>query len=156
MNFDPDRHKKSRWRNFEFFDGSVLGMLVGVVFALLLVWALDSDLTQEIENKIFDIVAFLVAIFAAFVALGGVLMQLRAQSDLEEKRRKDELEGEAAALSFTLVHVMKMSQKGIQELVGKDFLDLNLWVSVEMEVSETQLSSIKSAIRLTHGKERHG
>lgn len=101
-------------KNFRNFP---LGLFLGCVLTLLLVWALDSDLSEGVERTIVNMFGAFVGLLAATLALAGVLTNIENQNSITERNRSQDLAAWRSVLPIALSNLIAISKDGMHAAV---------------------------------------
>ena len=141
-----------KWvRNIKF--GFTGGLAIVVLATLVFFWAVDPGLRPVSQSEAVSYFAVLMTLFAAMVAYSGVLRQIGHQQEVEDQRRKAELEAERAALPLALSRICEISRRGIQDVIGHDEVHQPL-APESLSLEATHTESIKAVIKMSNSQVR--
>jgi hypothetical protein len=106
--------------DIKFLKNFPFGMFVGSVIVLMLCWAFDADIREGLSKFYTFVFSALIGLFAASVALSGVLASLDHQSKLREEDRKRKLFAARAVLPQALSDMCEVARRGMlnSEIAG--------------------------------------
>ncbi|UWQ10478.1 hypothetical protein K3X41_11280 [Aliiroseovarius crassostreae] len=115
----------------EILKNTALGMFAGVVISTAFYLALDNNYSSELKENLAHGLTIVVTLFAAGLALAGVLATIQAQAKQEEDRRTKSLQAAKATLPLALSQLISISRRGIEIC-----LDINCQDSTTTELLE--------------------
>lgn len=132
------------------------GAWVGVSATLVLAWALDSSISLELQRFYVFLFSASVSLFAAAVALVGVLSNIEHQNEVSAHKRSRRLAAVRATMPSALAQLSTTFQKAaafsqewnrfIEEYGADDFRQLSL---KEIALDEATVSVLREILELT-------
>ena len=88
-----------------------LGLLLGWIAALLLVWVIDGEANDQIARNWTYLFTVVASLTAASIALSGSLAAISSQNDNLAKARNDDLRSARAVLPLVISELYQMSER---------------------------------------------
>ena len=99
--------------NKEFLKNFPFGVFAGAIIVLMLCWAFDADIQEDMTRFYTFVFSALIGLLAASVALSGVLASLHQQATLREEERKRKLSAARAFLPQALSDMCEVARSGM-------------------------------------------
>ena len=133
-----------------YLDGVALGIFLGFVFSIVVVWAL-VDAPNNVAKFLSDHITHAVTLFAAALALFGISKQIQSNFDLTEKTRLAKLDAARATLPIVLSKIHRLSE---ERIYGIAFGKAQPSAGTKWEISEGELTILKECIEHANGIEK--
>lgn len=127
-----------------------LGVFIGTVSTLFLVWALDSDLSDTIERISVSLFGAWVGLISAGLAVAGVLTNIANQNATAERNREQDLAAWRSVLPIALSDLIRISREGMHAAVRSEGYatltndELMQRIEADSKILETLRNCIKS------------
>lgn len=133
-----------------YLDGVALGLTLGFMLSILVVWALE-DATPLVQKFVSDHVTHAVTLLAAALALLGISRQIQSNFELTERTRLAKLDAAKATLPIVLSNISSLCMERYYAIAWgtKERPDNTRW-----EITETELTTLKECIEHADGVEK--
>jgi hypothetical protein len=130
--------------------GIALGIFLGFVFSIAVVWAL-VDAPSNVAKLLSDHITHAVTLLAAALALFGISKQIQSNFDLTERTRLAKLDAARATLPIVLSQIHRLAMERTYGIAcGKP----TPATGTKWEISDVELGSLKECIEYANGIEK--